>query len=86
MAWSIELDKKAKKELASLAKPVQQKIEKFILKLAAHVNPRNLGYCLKGELYLWRFRVGDYRLLCKIKDEEITILVVAIGHRKEVYR
>lgn len=49
-------------------------------------NPRASGRPLKGELgVFWRYRVGDYRLLCEIQDEALTILVALIGHRKEIY-
>lgn len=51
-------------------------------------NPRSLGAALMGKRYqnIWRYRVGDYRVLAEIHDSTVTILVVEIGHRREVYR
>ena len=87
MAWTIEFDKKAKKEFASLGKPIQKQIDKFLLKLIKSENPRMFGEALKGNLQpFWRYRVGDYRIICQVNDEKITVLILAIGHRKEVYR
>jgi mRNA interferase RelE/StbE len=86
MNWKVSVKPKAAKQISKLDNVTKKQIDKLFLKLSSHANPRNQGYCLKGELYLWRFRVGDYRLLCEIKDEEITILVIAVGHRKEIYR
>jgi mRNA interferase RelE/StbE len=50
-------------------------------------NPRKFGKALRGELgEFWRYRVGDYRILCKLEDEVWTVLAVKVGHRREVYR
>ena len=87
MAWTIDFDKKAKKEFSSLGNPIQKQIDKFLLKLIKSNNPRIFGEALKGNLQsLWRYRVGDYRIICQINNEKITVLILAIGHRKEVYR
>ena len=87
MDWMIEFDKKAKKEFASLSKPIQKQIDKFLLKLIKSENPRIFGEALKGNLQpFWRYRVGDYRIICQIEDEKIIILILAVGHRKEIYR
>ncbi len=77
---------RARKEFLKLDRPVQQQIQKFILKLKDLENPRTSGNALAG-IYagLWRYRVGDYRLVCEIKDEGILITVLRIAHRKEVY-
>jgi mRNA interferase RelE/StbE len=86
LAWTIEFDKKAAKEFKALDKPTKKQIDKFILKLAKSANPRALGEALKGNLKpFWRYRVGDYRLICSIEDEVLTVLVVRVKHRKEVY-
>ena len=57
-------------------------------RVAVSVNPRNLGTALQGRKYqgMLRYRVGDYRILAEIKDSTVTVLVVDIGHRREVYR
>jgi mRNA interferase RelE/StbE len=50
-------------------------------------DPRSLGKALVGEMAgLWRYRVGNYRLICKIEDRDITILVLEVGHRREIFR
>lgn len=77
---------KAEKQFLKLDKPVQQQIQKFILKLQTLENPRERGKALVGNLIgFWRYRVGDYRILCRIIDQELVITVVEVGHRKEVY-
>lgn len=77
---------KAKKFFLKLDKPIQKQIQKFILKLESMNNPRDAGKMLVGNLLgFWRYRVGDYRLLCRIVDKELVIIIVAVGHRKEVY-
>jgi len=55
--------------------------------LLASPDPRSLGKALVGEMSgLWRYLIGDYRLICKIEDREITIIVLEVGHRREIYR
>jgi mRNA interferase RelE/StbE len=86
LAWQIELTGSAEKELAKLDKPVAKRILKF-LRERVSVDPRSSGKALKGNHSgLWRYRVGDYRVICEIYDEKISVLVVRVGHRKEVYR
>ena len=76
----------AEKQFLKLDKPIQKQIQKFILKLQNLENPRERGKSLVGNLIgFWRYRVGDYRLLCRIIDQELIISVVEIGHRKEIY-
>lgn len=77
---------KAKKFFLKLDRPIQKQIQKFILKLEGMSDPRASGKMLVGNLLgFWRYRVGDYRLLCRIVDKELVITVVEVGHRKEVY-
>lgn len=64
----------------------QKKIKQFILDIQELNDPRSKGKSLKGKLSnYWRYRVGDYRLICDINDSEIIITVVRIGHRKDIY-
>ena len=89
MAWQIELDDVAKKQLAQLDKPVAKRIIEFLrLRLAQLENPRNLGAALQeAELgNYWKYRIGDYRVIAKINDDKLIILVLKMGNRKEVYR
>lgn len=77
---------KAKKEFLKLDKPIQKQIQKFIQKLQEMKNPKDTGKALTGTLSgRWRYRVGDYRLICEIEEERIIVTVLHIGHRKEVY-
>jgi mRNA interferase RelE/StbE len=87
LAWTIKFDKKAKKELKFIDKPIQKQIAKFISKLLNAPNPKFYGEQLKGTLNkLWRYRVGDYRLICKFEDEVLIVIIVAVKHRKEAYK
>ncbi len=88
MAWRIELTETANKQLAKLDKVEARRITKFLReRLAATDNPRNTGKALSGPLGgLWRYRVGDYRLICEIQDGVLCVLVLKIGNRQEVYK
>ena len=78
---------RAKKNFLKLDKPIQKQVQNFIIKLQKSENPRNSGKPLVGNLQgFWRYRVGDYRILCKIIDEKLIISVIEIGHRKEIYK
>lgn len=77
---------RAEKQFLRLDGAVQKQIKKFVLKLEKLEDPRTEGKALVGNLIgFWRYRVGDYRLLCRIRDQELVIVVVEIGHRREVY-
>ncbi len=88
MAWRIEITRTAEKQIAKLDRQAQQSILGFLHKrLKSADNPRQWGKPLHGEKRgLWRYRVGDYRLICDIQDEKITVLRLGVGHRKDVYR
>jgi mRNA interferase RelE/StbE len=89
MAWKIEFDPAAEKELGRLDRQVARRILKFLSERIARLdNPRSLGEALKGSRLgeFWKYRLGDYRIICKIEDEAVIILVVRIGNRREVYR
>lgn len=88
MVWKIELDRKAEKELIKIDNVNRKRILKFLdEKLRKVADPRKIGEPLEGKLKdLWRYRVGDYRLICKIEDDILVVLVVSIGHRREIYK
>ncbi len=88
MAWTIEITRTAEKQIAKLHRQAQQAIVRFLReRLAGTDNPRQWGRPLQGEKRgLWRYRVGDYRLICDIQDERITVMVLQVGNRKDVYR
>ena len=76
----------AEKELVRIDKPTAKRIIKY-LRERVSVDPRASGKSLRGDLSgLWRYRVGDYRVICELYDEKVSVLVVRIGHRKDVYR
>ena len=88
MAWRIEFVPAAAKELKKLGTAEAARIIATLEdRIALLDDPRTLGTALSGELGgLWRWRIGDYRVVARIEDERIMILVVRIGHRREVYR
>ncbi len=89
MTWVIKLERRAERQLKQLDKTQAQRILRFLFeRVSALENPRDLGEALQGEELgsLWKYRVGDYRVISHIKEQEIEILVVRIGHRREVYR
>jgi mRNA interferase RelE/StbE len=88
MAWRIEFSADANRQIEKLDRQVARRIEKFLRdRVALLDNPRSIGKPLHGPRYgeLWRYRVGDYRLICRIQDDRVIIVVVAIGDRKEIY-
>ena len=86
MVWTIEFAATAENELSKLDKPAAKRILKFLKERVA-TDPRSSGKALRGDhAGLWRYRIGDYRVICEIRDETVSVLVVRIGHRKEVYR
>jgi mRNA interferase RelE/StbE len=89
LGYRIEFDPRAEKELAKLDREVARRIVRFLRERVALLDdPRSLGEALHGpELgRFWKYRVGDYRLICHIQDQRITVLVLRIGHRRDVYR
>ncbi|HDI9496827.1 TPA: type II toxin-antitoxin system RelE/ParE family toxin [Escherichia coli] len=87
MVWTINYSDRALKSLRKMDKQNARRIVDFMdLRIAVAADSRKSGRPLKGELgEFWRYRVGDYRILCEIRDDELIILVATIGHRREVY-
>jgi mRNA interferase RelE/StbE len=88
LAWKIDISRTAEKQITKLHREAQRAIISFLReRLAGAENPRQWGKPLQGEKRgLWRYRVGNYRLICDIQDERITVIVLQVGHRKDVYR
>lgn len=88
MGWRIEFSDSALKALKKIDKQAAQRILRFIReRILTADDPRAHGKALHGELRTyWRYRVGNYRLICHIEDNALRILVIRIGHRKEMYR
>ena len=89
MAWTIEFLPRANGELERLGTVEARRIRAFLAdRLAKMDDPRMLGQALQGPQYgdFWRYRVGDYRVICKIEYDRVVILVVTIGNRRDVYK
>ncbi len=89
MAWRIEFDRAAERELGKLDPQVAKRILLFLHERVANLDdPRSIGEALKGSRLgdFWKYRIGDYRLISSIEDGALRILVVKIGNRREVYR
>jgi mRNA interferase RelE/StbE len=87
-AWTIELSDGAKRQLRKFDRIVSKRITRFLQERVSILgDPRQLGKTLRGDFGdYWSYRVGDYRILCEIHDDRLVVLVVAIGHRSEIYR
>jgi mRNA interferase RelE/StbE len=88
LVWTIEITRSAERQIKKLDRVAQALITRFLRdRLKSADNPRQWGKPLHGEKGgLWRYRVGDYRLICDIQDEKITVLLLEVGHRKDIYR
>ena len=89
MAWTVEFSEDASRELDRLDPQHARRIVKFLNdRVERSADPRALGQALQGERLgeFWRYRVGDYRLICKIVDQRLLVLVLRIGHRRDIYR
>ena len=89
MPWQVELSATAAAELEKLDPQQRKRILTFLQeRLAPLENPRSIGQALHGSKFgeFWKYRVGDYRLISKIEDARVLILVLRIGHRLEIYR
>ena len=87
MTWKVEWDDRARKDLRKLDSPVQKEILKYLrTRLEGSKDPRVFGQSLSGNKQgLWRYRIGNYRLICRLEDHALVVFVVGLGHRKEVY-
>jgi mRNA interferase RelE/StbE len=89
MARSVELAPAAARELGKLDAQQSKRILKFLHERVAKLDdPRAIGRALSGSRLgeFWKYRVGDFRLICKIEDRRLLVLVLRVGHRREVYR
>lgn len=88
MAYAVELAESAERELDKLDAKQAKRILKFLQRIEKLDNPRSIGEALRGSELgeFWKYRVGDYRLIAAIEDERLIVLVIRIGHRKEIYR
>jgi mRNA interferase RelE/StbE len=88
LVWTIDYTESAQRQLRKLDKQVARRIVDFMDERIAPIdNPRITGKALAGAVFgsYWRYRVGDYRLICDIQDGKLCVLVIEVGNRKEVY-
>ena len=85
--WRVEFDRDAARDLRKLDAPARKEILRYLRsRISTNEDPRLFGKPLLGELKgLWRYRVGDFRIVAKIEDHRLIVLVVTVGHRREVY-
>jgi mRNA interferase RelE/StbE len=89
VAHNVELSESADRELGKIDVQQARRILKFLhQRISKLEDPRSIGEALHGSRLgeFWKYRVGDYRLICKIDDDRLIVLVLRIGHRKEIYR
>lgn len=86
MAWTIEVSDVAAKALKRIDKPIAKRIHEKLREISLLEDPRSRGKALVGNLAgLWRYRVGDYRIVCSIEDDVLVVVVVDVAHRRDVY-
>ena len=86
--WKVEIAGEAKRDLEKLDPQVTRRIERFLYERVVRVNdPRSIGEALQGSKLgeFWRYRVGDWRIICQIQDAKLVVLALSVGHRREVY-
>jgi mRNA interferase RelE/StbE len=87
LAWSIEYDRGALKDLKKLDRAIQREILDYMdSRVATADDPRHFGKPLRASKFgLWRYRVRDYRIICELQEKRLVVLVVAVGHRSTIY-
>lgn len=88
MTWRVEFDSRALDDLRKLGTTPRVRILRFLEeRIARAEDPRRLGKALSGDKAgFWRYRVGDYRIIARIEDHRLVVLIIAIGHRGDIYR
>ena len=89
MAWQIEFDESARKELAKLDRQVARRLIDFLKTRVLNLrDPRSVGQALRGSTLgeFWKYRVGDFRIIASIQDDRMIVLVLRVGNRSDIYR
>lgn len=89
MAWRVEFDDGARRDLQKLDKPIALRLTRFLRERVGELDdPRSIGDALKGSRLgdFWRYRVGEYRIICDLENQRLLVLVLRVGHRREIYR
>jgi len=89
LAWQIEFDESAKKELAKLDRQVARRLIDFLKNRVLNLrDPRSVGQALRGSTLgeFWKYRVGDFRIIASIQDDRMIVFVLRVGNRSDIYR
>jgi len=88
VVWRIEYARSVQKSVEKLDPQTRKRIRDYLeTRIVSSDDPRQLGKPLTGPFGgLWRYRVGDYRLICELQDDRLVVLVLAVAHRRDVYR
>jgi mRNA interferase RelE/StbE len=89
LAWTVKYTATALKQLKKLDRPAARRLVEFMdERVAGQADPRQTGKALTGPVLgsFWRYRVGDYRIICDLQDEALVVLVLEVGNRKAIYR
>jgi mRNA interferase RelE/StbE len=88
LAWTIEFRPNARRELRSLDQSVQRRLIHYLeQRVITLSDPRQVGKPLRGDKGdFWSYRVGAYRIICMIEERRLVVVVISVGHRREVYR
>jgi mRNA interferase RelE/StbE len=86
--WRVEIHRDAVRDLRKLGADAESRVLRYLReRIAGSADPRRYGHALTGDRQgLWRYRVGDYRIVAAIEDDRFVVLVVTVGHRRDVYR
>jgi mRNA interferase RelE/StbE len=86
LAWEIRIEPAVRKQIRKLGKVNYARVIAGLEEIAELENPKQRGRALSGKLAgLWRWRFGDYRAIARIEEQRVVIVVIAVGHRREVY-
>lgn len=87
LTWTVEWDDRARKEFRKLDKQLQKNILKYLReRIAVDADPRRFGKPLSYDKHgLWRYRIQNARIVCRIEDDQLIVLIVKVGYRKEIY-
>ena len=87
MVWTLEVSDQARKQLRKIDVKQADRITQTMIEISQLDNPRQRGQALTGDYAgHWRYRIGNYRVVAKIEDGRMVIVVIAVGHRREIYR
>jgi mRNA interferase RelE/StbE len=87
LTWKIDIAEEARKSLKKLDKSIEEHILSYLRKIEKSQNPKSVGKPLAGNMKgLWRYRTGDYRIICNIQNKELIVLVLEVGHRSKIYK